>query len=126
MRFLREIIILILILVFVIATQNITRNITEKSLKKLEDKIADVEKSVYSENKENKIEELSNIWKNEESKLAYYMEHNELEEISSKMTNSKKSIENEKIDEAIEYLDEIKFRIEHIKNKQKLEFKNIF
>ena len=126
MRFIRELIILILIIVFVIVIDNITQNITEKSLKNISLKINEVENNLYQENNESEIKELSEIWKNEESKLAFYMENNELEQISSKMTNAKISIENDDLNEAILFLDEIKFRIEHIKNKQKMEFKNIF
>ena len=126
MRFIRELIILILIIVFVIVIDNITQNITEKSLKNISLKINEVENNLYQENNESEIKELSEIWKNEESKLAFYMEHNALEQISSKMTNAKISIENDNLNEAILFLDEIKFRIEHIKNKQKMELKNIF
>ena len=126
MRFIRELIILILIIVFVIVIDNITQNITEKSLKNISLKINEVENNLYQENNESEIKEITKIKKNEESKLAFYMEHNELEQISSKMTNAKISIENDDLNEAILFLDEIKFRIEHIKNKQKMEFKNIF
>lgn len=126
MRFIREFIILVLIIVFVIVIENITQIVTEKSLSAVSGKIVEVEENLYNENGKNKIKELSQTWKNKESNLAFYMEHNELEQISSKMTNAKINIENDNIDEAIEYLDEIKFRIEHIKNKQKLELKNIF
>ena len=81
MRFIRELIILILIIVFVIVIDNITQNITEKSLKNISLKINEVENNLYQENNESEIKELSEIWKNEESKLAFYMEHNELEQI---------------------------------------------
>lgn len=126
MRFIRELIMLILIIVFVVIIDNITQNITEKSLSKISIKISQVEENLYSENNKNKMNELSESWKDIEAKLAFYMEHNELEQISSKMTNAKISIEKNDTDEAIFYLDEIKFRVEHIKNKQKLELKNIF
>ena len=93
---------------------------------KVDNEIIGVFTNYINENNESEIKELSEIWKNEESKLAFYMEHNELEQISSKMTNAKISIENDNLNEAILFLDEIKFRIEHIKNKQKMELKNIF
>ncbi len=53
MRFIRELIILILILVFVIVIDNITQNITEKSLKSISLKINEVENNLYQENNVN-------------------------------------------------------------------------
>ena len=47
MRFIRELIILILIIVFVIVIDNITQNITEKSLKNISLKINEVENNLY-------------------------------------------------------------------------------
>lgn len=126
MRFIREFIMLFLIIVFVFAIENITQKNTESVLREINSKIFEVEEELYSKNNKDKMNEFSKFWKNKEAKLAFYMEHNELELISSKITNAKTNIENNNIDEAIEYLDEIKFRIEHIKNKQKLELKNIF
>ena len=126
MKFIREFSMLFFIIVFVFVIENITQKNTESVLKEINSKIYELEESLYSENNKEKMNEFSQTWKNKEAKLAFYMEHNELEEISSKITNAKINIENDNIDEAIEYLDEIKFRVEHIKNKQKLNLKNIF
>lgn len=126
MKFLKEYITLFLIILFVISIDFMTSNITKNSLEEINKKIAEVEENLNTDYQVEKIRELSELWKNKESKLAYYMEHNELEEISSKVTDAKSNIENNRVEEAIEQIDEIKFRVEHIKNKQKFELKNIF
>ncbi len=126
MRFLKEYVILFFIIVFIISIEIITVNITKNFLTEINNKIEEVEYSIESDENKKKIDELSELWKNKENKLEYYMEHKELEEISAKIRNAKSNIENDNIDQAKEQIDEIKFRVEHIKNIQKVNMRNIF
>ena len=125
MRFIKETIGIILIIVFVISIEIITEKITNNSLRVISQEITNIE-----ENGEEKIEEnvnkLSEAWKNEESKLSCYMEHDELEEISKLITSLKFSSKKNDTEKIEENINEIKFKMEHIKNKQKVKIKNIF
>lgn len=125
MRFIKETIGIILIIVFVISIEIITEKITNNSLRVISQKITNIE-----ENGEEKIEEsvnkLSETWKNEEAKLSCYMEHDELEEISKLINSLKFSSKKNDTEKIEENIDEIKFKMEHIKNKQKVKIKNIF
>ena len=125
MRFMKETIGIILIIVFVISIEIITEKITNNSLRVISQKITNIE-----ENGEEKIEEsvnkLSETWKNEEAKLSCYMEHDELEEISKLINSLKFSSKKNDTEKIEENIDEIKFKMEHIKNKQKVKIKNIF
>lgn len=125
MRFIKETIGIILIIVFVISIEIITEKITNNSLRVISQEITNIE-----ENGEEKIEEnvnkLSEAWKNEESKLSCYMEHDELEEISKLINSLKFSSKKNDTEKIEENIDEIKFKMEHIKNKQKVKIKNIF
>ena len=94
MRFLKEFIIVFLVILFVISMEFITKRITEEFVEKIDKKIGEVEESLETADSENKIEELVNLWKNEEVKLEYYMEHQELEDISVKIINTKSNIKN--------------------------------
>lgn len=126
MRFLKETIGVILIIVFVISIEIITEKITNNSLKALSQKIEIIEEQENDEDLKSSISKLSETWKNEEAKLSCYMEHDEVEEISKIINSlefSAKNSDNEKIEEEI---NEIKFKMEHIKNKQKVKLKNIF
>lgn len=126
MRFLKEYVILIFIIVFVILIEFITVKITQDFLEEINKKIEELEYSIETDENIKKVEELSELWKNKENKLEYFMQHKELEEISSKIAAAKANIENNDIDEAKEKIDEIKFRVEHIKNIQKVNMRNIF
>jgi uncharacterized Zn finger protein len=126
MRFIKEGIIMGLIILFVATIEIITVNVTQNSLKEIDEKIAELEEVIDGDNKYEKVDELSQLWKNKEIKLEIYMEHNELETISSKMSTIKSNIYNNNMVDAIEQINEVKFRIEHIRNKQKLKLENIF
>ena len=54
------------------------------------------------------------------------MEHDELEKVSVLVDNVKSNIEADNDDVIKEQVNEIKYILEHVKNKQKIELKNIF
>ena len=126
MRFLKEYIILFFIIVFVIVIEFITNNISEKSISLIDKKIGVLEEKIEEKDAKDEAEELSNLWKEREDKLSYYMEHNELEKISTDITSLLSNIKCNEIDVAKEKIDQIKFGLERVKNKQKFELKNIF
>lgn len=126
MRFFREYVILLLIIVFVISIEIITDNITHRSISDINSKIEDLEKSLETDEAKSKISDLCSSWKSEEDKLAFYLEHDELEKVGVLVDNVKSDIENDNIEDVNQEIDEIKFLLEHVKQKQKLELKNIF
>lgn len=124
MQFVRETIGVILIIVFVISIEIITQKITNTSIKIMNQEIEKVEKE--EEKIEVAVSKLSETWKNEEAKLSCYMEHDELEEIS-KLINSLEIFSNNDDKEKMnQNIHEIKFKMEHIKNKQNIKIQNIF
>lgn len=125
MRFLKEIIIISMIILFVLSMEFITVKITKDSLEEMNEKISELEDNLETEKVKNKAQELSDLWK-KRKKLEYYMEHDELEQISVKVCEIKANIEKDITDNIIEEIGEVKFRIEHIKNKQRLALENIF
>lgn len=126
MRFLKEYVILFFIIVFVIFIEIITDNITHKSISDINKTIEELELSLESEDAGEKVKNLCDSWEKEEDKLAFYMEHDELEKVGVLVDNIKSDIANDSMDEINEKVDEIKFLLEHVKNKQKIELKNIF
>lgn len=124
MRFIKESIGILIIVLFVIFIEIITENITNKSLDKINLKIQSLENSNNDIQKE--VEEFSKVWEKEEKKLSCYMEHNELEEISKNVNNLVFLVQNKKMENIKEKINEIEFKMEHIKNKQRLKLENIF
>ena len=73
-----------------------------------------------------KLEETEKIWKNKQDKLAYFIEHNELEKIDTNLVLLKSYIETEEHDETIREINELAFLVKHIEEKYAFNLKNIF
>lgn len=132
MRFLKEIVAIIVIIVFLVVSDIYISSFTEKSIAEIESNVDYIlENSLDKENyvKEDeleKIEKFEKDWKELEDRLAYFIEHNELEKVGVSIAIMKANVEADMKEDAYEKMQEIKFRIEHIKTKQKLKLNNIF
>ena len=132
MRFLKEIIAIIIIMGLLIISELYISSVTNKSIEEAEGKISYLMENILNENnyiKEEeikKIEAFENEWKEIENKLAYFTEHDELEKVSVIIPLIKANVEADLRQDAYEKMHEIKFRIEHIKTKQKFELNNFF
>ena len=124
------IIIIVLIILGHIVTQNYTRNFfnsISKDLKDLENEIL----ALNTINQANidlntKINEIQNKWMGKYEVLAYYIEHDELEKVHTAIVKMKSYVETENFSEAMAELEEGKFVIEHIQEKNSFNLQNIF
>ena len=80
-------------------------------------------------NKDDIQQKLNNIekaWEKYSEKLAYYIEHNELEKVDTEIVKAKADIEVQNYAMAIENLERCTFILEHIKDKNSLKIVNVF
>ena len=127
----KELIIIIIIIALVIVGNIITQNNTNKLVEAINDELKifrmEISKQTISKKEiEEHIEKINNTWEEKFEKLAYYIEHDELEKASSELTKLKADVETENYDFAIENLDNCVFILEHIKDKSSLKIVNIF
>ena len=73
-----------------------------------------------------KVEEKDKKWEDMFSKLAYYIEHDELEKVTEAIIKSKSNIDTGDEGQAIENIDNCIFLLDHIKEKEKFNLRNIF
>ena len=78
------------------------------------------------EKEEEKIDELDKNWKHKHDKLAYYIEHDELEKVETGLTGLKASLAVEDYEAGVVELEKAIYLLEHIKEKQVFSFINIF
>lgn len=119
-----SIIIVISILTLDIVTQNYTKETVQQTnamLNNLKESIKNGEDGIY-----NNVEEIFKSWEERQEKMAYFIEHDELEKVETNLTNIKSYIEEEEMDMAIGNIDEAKFILNHIKEKNAFNLKNIF
>lgn len=125
----KEIIICIFIIILIIGLDIVTQNYTKKSTIEITECLSELKSEIENENLENaklKIEELDKKWDNKHDKLAYYIEHDELEKVDTAIVQVKSFVENDDIPSAIAELETGKFVLEHIERKYKFNLQNIF
>jgi len=127
---LKEIIICIVIIVTIVfgnnATQNYTVNSVDSLTVKLEEIKRDVENNFDKEMLKQKTQDLNNDWEQIHDKLAYFIEHDELEKVETDIVSLTSFIETEEYNEAISELDKAVFMLKHIEDKYAFNLQNIF
>ena len=125
----KEIIICIFIIILIIGLDIVTQNYTKKSTIEITECLSELKSEIENENLENaklKIEELDKKWDNKHDKLAYYIEHDELEKVDTAIVQVKSFVENDDIPSAVAEIETGKFVLEHIERKYKFNLQNIF
>ena len=69
---------------------------------------------------------INNNWETKNEKLAYFIEHDELEKASNAIVEMKSHIETETYTDAIAELEEGIFVLQHIQERNSFDLKNIF
>lgn len=141
MKLKKEIILIIGISVFIIILELATNMITEKCVKNIEGEFGEInlrltniknmeketsEYSRYKKELEEEIEKLKKDWFLKQDKLSIFSEHNELEKVSKCLITLEENVKNEEYEIALEDGSEFCYWLNHIKEKDKLELKNIF
>lgn len=127
----KEWIICFVIVLAVIITDLATQNYTQNSVETLGDKLQILKEELGKEevDKDNvkmQIEDIKKEWKEKYEKLAYFIEHDELEKVETELTSLEAHVDIEEYDHAVPELEKGEFILNHIKDKFKLDIKNIF
>ena len=127
----KEVIISIIIVITIITGNVLTRNYTKSSIDRMNEELAQMrEELIKEERKDQKlVEQMSQLdkkWQELSGKLAYYIEHDELEKVQTELVALKANIDTQEYETGIENLDRCKFILDHIKDKEALKIKNIF
>ena len=126
------IIIVIVICIGNVITQKYTKESVETLTSGLETLKTDLKDNIdNNEGKSNEeikeeIDKIKENWESRHDKLAYYIEHNELEKVENNLTALDSFAETEEYADAIKELDESIFILRHIQEKYAFNLKNIF
>lgn len=131
----KELIIVIIIVIAIIIIDTITQSYTRDSFEKINNelekikeiinKIDDQEKNSQQELQE-KIKIMEEDWKIINRKTAFYIEHEELEKVNASVIKFKSYIQLEEYTEAIPELENCKYILDHIREKEKMQIINLF
>ena len=109
----------------------LVENYTDYAVKLMDDKLDILEKSIKEDeinrkNVKDNLEEAINSWKNVYERLAYFIEHDELEKVETELTELKANIEQENYEEVVPNIEKGIFILNHIREKFRLNLKNVF
>ena len=127
----KELIISIIVVGVIILGNVITQNNTTQSVNEISGGLENLREiisknDVDAEKSKNQMQEVEKIWEEKYEKMAYYIEHNELEKVETELTKLKADIDMKEYKMGVENLDNCIFILEHIKDKTALKIVNIF
>ena len=127
----KEICIILIIVILVVVLNNITQNYTQNSVQQLSEQLNLLKKDVAEnqvKDKEtiNKMKEIEENWEESKKKLECYIEHDELEKVNLQINSIKGYVEAEEYSEILSEIESCIFILEHIEQKYKFNFRNIF
>lgn len=127
----KELIICIAVIISVIIINFITQSYAQESVNVMDEGLNKLEEALKNEDiTENEIQEkmdkVMENWKDKYEKLAFFIEHDELEKVETELTSLRAHISTEEYEDAVEALEKSIFILNHIKEKFRLNMKNIF
>lgn len=125
----KEIVISVIIVVSIVSIDIFAQKYTQSTTSEITHAFTELKNEMLEQDEE-KIDEKINIldekWKQKHDRLAYYIEHDELEKVDTAIVSMKSYVETEDYSSAIAELDEGKFVLEHIEQKNAFNLENIF
>ncbi len=126
----KEEIITIINIIFIIGAEIITQKYTNNSLDELDAKLKNLKEMTLSKQYSNgelkqTMEEIGENWKKKDDILSYYLEHEELEKIYTQIKKIKAHFETDLEEEVVPEIEEGIYLLDHLKDKQKLNLKNV-
>ncbi len=127
----KELIICIVVISLVVIGNIVTQNYTKKCVEDMEQQLEQFKAVVLQKEKnkeeiKEKIEMVKTKWDDMQEKLAFYIEHDELEKVEAEIALMEGQSESELYDEICPELEKCIFILEHIEDKTALNVKNIF
>ena len=125
----KETTICICIIILIIWLDILTQNYTKTSTIEITECLSELKKEIEDKSLENakeKLGELDKKWDEKHDKLAYYIEHDELEKVETNLTSLRSFIEAKENSEAVSELDKSIFVLKHIEDKYAFNLQNVF
>ena len=125
----KEMIICVILVILIIIGDIITQNYTKNTVNYITGELENLKQSLLEESNEKanaEIEKIDNKWNEVHDKLAYYIEHDELEKVETNFTACKSLTKTEEYEQAISELEKTVYVLEHITDKYSFDLVNIF
>lgn len=124
-----ESLICIVVIILIAILEMVTGNYTKESVEYLKSDLYQIKQEIETEDKKKISEKVMNAkenWKDRANKMAYYVEHDELEKVNVYLVGVESDTETEEYNDAKSELEKCIYILEHIEEKYKFNLKNIF
>lgn len=124
-----KIILIIIFISIIFILEILIGNYIDKTVYEMNKLIENLKVSLSQKNYDESIKkskELKDMWEKYETKFGFFYDHKEIEELSSKVAVINENTGNSEYKLALEDSIETKYILEHVKDKLKLKFSNIF
>ena len=127
----KELIISIVIVISIFALNYITQNYTDKTVIEVEEYLEKVKEELIKEEpnfKEAiiKADKAFEKWEELDDKLALYIEHDEIEKVTTAITSTVSFTKMKDEGQAVDSIDRCKYLLDHIDEREKFALDNIF
>lgn len=125
----KELVICIILVVFIIIGDIVTQNYTKNTVNYITNELELLKQGLSEKSKQqadNEINKIDEKWKDAHDKLAYYIEHDELEKVETNFTACKSLASSGEYSQAISELEKTIFVLDHITDKYSFNWVNIF
>lgn len=125
----KELVICVILVILIIIGDIVTQNYTKNTVKYITGELESLKQSLFEKDDDKADKEISKIdnkWKDVHDKLAYYIEHDELEKVENNFTACKSLAKTGEYEQSISELDKTVYVLEHITDKYSFNLVNIF
>ena len=127
----KETIICTVLVIAILFGNTITQDYSKKAVEDLSQSLLFLREEITrsevdQEKAKGEAEKLEKEWKEKQNKLAYYIEHNELEKIEVELTAIQSHIETQEYQDSTSEIDKSIFLLQHIEDKYAFNLQNIF
>ncbi len=127
----KQVITIVIIIILIFSLNKITQDYTDKTVETIREDLESIRQDIMTGNFNNEdlkqnINKTYEKWEELDDKLAFYIEHNEIEKIKSSLISVRSYIEVQEYSQAIENIDKSIYVLEYIDEKEKISLDNIF
>lgn len=126
----KEIIICTIVFVIIFGLNYITQKNTDDTVEIMYKNLETVRKDILEENPNKELaithaHEAYDKWEEEDDKMAYYIEHDELEKVKTALTSVRSFVEIEEYSDGVEAIDKCMYILDHIHEREMFTLDNI-
>lgn len=127
----KELIISIVIVISIFALNYITQTYTDKTVNEVKEHLESIKEELVKEEPDFekailKADEAFNKWEELDDKMVLYIEHEEIEKVTTAITSTKSFTEMEDEGQAVDSIDRCIYLLDYIDEREKFTIDNIF